>query len=136
MLHNVVPDTAAGNHCVDSCDPSALLYNSRAYELSLDADPLNFDDQSENSFYLFRNPQMRFTVWKGSMTALRDTAFVFDEVGGFGRLSMSLLTQTNQVSPQTVAYVPPLGQLAVADGASQGFILVDLGSLVVVRPFF
>ena len=56
--------------------------------------------------------------------------------GGFITLGANLAAQTAAVSPQSLVFVPQIGQLAVVDGAAEGLVLVSLDSVAVSRLFF
>jgi hypothetical protein len=58
--------------------------------------------------------------------------------GGFSPLVMSITGGTlASISPQSMLYIQPLGQLAVVDGESQGLVLIDLSSLQFAHaPYF
>jgi hypothetical protein len=48
-----------------------------------------------------------------------------------------LAAGTTAVSPQSMRFIDSLGQLAVVDGASQGLVLIDLGSVGLAHtPYF
>ena len=53
-------------------------------------------------------------------------------------LTISLTQGTNvPVSPQSMLFIPPLGQLAVVDGQLQGLVLIDLNTLTFAHaPYF
>lgn len=124
--------------CVESCDPYLSRLDGRAYAITGDgcsADS-NACDFGEDSPYLFKNPQMQFSIWEGNKPAVRDMAFAFHESAGFVPLATSIASGTLLVSPQSMVLVPSLGALAVADGASQGLVLVDLGIVGVSQTFF
>jgi hypothetical protein len=61
-------------------------------------------------------------------------SFNWQTTGGFVPLSMSLSTQSNQVSPQSMSYLTGYGYLAVVDSSTLGLSLFDLNSLGVVLP--
>ena len=85
---------------------------------------------------IFQNLNFRFAVYRGNRATLRDTVFSWQVSGGFAPLTASLASQTAAVSPQSLEFVPQIGQLAVVDGAAEGLVLVSLDSVSVSRLFF
>ncbi len=85
---------------------------------------------------IFQNLTHRFAVYRGNEASERGMAFRWTVVGGFTPLTANLAAQSRAVSPQSMVFVPQIGQLAVADGASQGLVLVSLDSVAVSRLFF
>ena len=73
-------------------------------------------------------------VYRGGQPSTRGMSFSWQTTGGFVPLAMSLSTQSNQVSPQSMGYIPGLGYLAVVDASTLGLSLFDLNSLAVVLP--
>ncbi len=131
FLHKVVTDPNTAR-CIDTCDPTRDYYDARAYELDPKTDAIpTFDDPK-----VFRNPLLQFVVWKGGAPSERDMTFSFSTLNGFVPLMISLASSTAYVQPQSMQLVPQTGQLAVADGATQGLLLVDLSTLAVVATYF
>ncbi len=131
FLHAVVPDPSTGR-CIDTCDPSRSLYGGRAYELDPKTDPIpTFDAPSA-----FRNPLMQFVIWKGTEPSQRDMNFAFTTLNGFYPVLVNLASTSSYIQPASMRYVPQIGQLAVADGAAQGLILVNVGSMTVSATYF
>ncbi|MCK6533417.1 MAG: hypothetical protein L6Q84_10640 [Polyangiaceae bacterium] len=85
---------------------------------------------------IFQNLTHRFAVYRGNEPSERGMAFSWGVSGGFVPLAANLAAQSRAVSPQSMVFVPQIGQLAVADGASQGLVLVSMDSVAVSRLFF
>ena len=83
---------------------------------------------------IFENLTARFVVYRGSKASTRGMTFSWQTTGGFVPLSMSLATQSSAVNPQSMAYLPEFGYLAVIDGSTLGLSLFNLDSLGVVPP--
>jgi hypothetical protein len=83
---------------------------------------------------IFENLTSRFVVYRGAQPTIRGMTFSWQTTGGFVPQSMSLLSQSNAVSPQSMAYLPELGYLAVVDASTLGLTLFNLNSLGVVLP--
>jgi hypothetical protein len=66
----------------------------------------------------------------------RDLSWEFTVVDGFTNLFINLATNGSEVSPKSMLFIPSLGQLAVVDGAQEGLIIVDLGTIAVTGTFF
>ena len=156
LLHHVVTDPST-SACVLSCDPSLTLLNARAIEQPLfsgaGADggtacttPATLPLVDRNSAAAMRNPMFSFTMAApcaapapGSHTvSTRDMQWQFQMRGGFTPISISLTGGTTAaVSPQSMRFVEPFGQLAVVDGAQQGLVLIDLNTLGFAHtPYF
>jgi hypothetical protein len=63
----------------------------------------------------------------------RDFAWQFALQGQLTALSINLAATNSSVSPQSMLFIPSLGQLAIVDGSQsgQGLILIDLNSVSV-----
>jgi hypothetical protein len=84
----------------------------------------------------FSNLTSRFAVYRGRSPSVRGMTFSWQTVGGFRPLVVDLTTQTANVSPQALVFVPQIQQLAVTDAQSQGLSFVSLDSLGISRLFF
>ncbi len=157
-LHDVAA-TGADLRCVHtaSCDRRKRYFHQRAFEICTpDADgtcktgnpnvgcaigAVNPDSNDPpvnpggpGSACIFDGLTARFAVYRGDKPSLRDMTFSWQTTGGFTPLSMSLLTQTTAVNPQSISYLPEFGYVAVIDGSTLGLTLFDLNSLGVVLP--
>ncbi len=119
VLHHVVSDAAASGRCIDSCEPLVAKHVSRAVEGKL-----------------FASSVLSFSIASGSAPSERDMVFSFSERGGFEPLMAGLSISSTLVAPQSLTWVPALGQLAVADGAAQGLVLVDPATVSLSRSFY
>jgi hypothetical protein len=100
-----------------------------------------------NSPLAMHNPYFSYVTWMGcgvpatrfdhTLTP-RGYTWKVQVRGGFSPLTMSLTGGTlASISPQSMLYIQPLGQLAVVDGESQGLVLIDLSSLQFAHaPYF
>ncbi len=67
----------------------------------------------------------------------RDTVYGFTNRGEFRYLLVNIAGTTTSVSPQSMRFIDPIGQIGVVDGASQGLTLIDLRAVTVARaPYF
>ena len=67
----------------------------------------------------------------------RDTTWRFSARGQFLPLVINLAATTSAVNPQSMRFIETLGQVAVVDAASQGLVLIDLGTVTLARaPYF
>nr|HMR07979.1 hypothetical protein [Polyangiaceae bacterium] len=80
--------------------------------------------------------ESEFAIYRGNQPSVRDMAFSYQLIGGFSPLVANLAAQTAAVSPQSMTFVPQLGQLAVVDGAAEGLVLVSLDTVGISRLFF
>ncbi|HEX3772801.1 MAG TPA: hypothetical protein VHV30_18105, partial [Polyangiaceae bacterium] len=166
LLHHVVPAATGGSsgadaganatapRCVLSCDPQAVLLNARSFDIPWQ-DPLNNCQSTisastppyidRNNILAMRNPMFSYVMWSGCApltggahtSAARDLTWSFTTSGGFTPLTMPLSgTNGAQVSPQSMLFVGPFGQLAVVDGESQGLVLFDLNSVSFFVNYF
>ena len=106
-----------------------------------------------------RNPMFSFLMWSGCGTlasgdagaggsfdshfgdhtlSARDEVWRFSLRGSFSPIVVSLAQGMNiPVSPQSMRFINPLGQLAVVDGAQQGLVLIDLNTIAFAHtPYF
>ena len=63
----------------------------------------------------------------------RDSVWQFGLKGELAPLSVNLAATNTSVSPQSMLFIPSLGQLAIVDGSQsgQGLILIDLNTVSV-----
>ena len=85
---------------------------------------------------VFENLTTRYAIYRGNEPSRRDMVFGWQTIGGFNPLYASLAAATSSVSPESMVFVPQIGQLAIADGASAGLVFVGLDSVSVSRLFF
>jgi len=157
-LHDIA--IGPGGRCehTASCDRRKQYYGQRAFEVcdkTSAYDPLRDKDGrcaltnanvgcvangfpvapgAPGSDCIFENLTSRFVVYRGVNPSVRDMVFNWQTTGGFVPETLSLLTQSNSVNPQSMSYLPELGYLAVIDGSTLGLALFDLNSLGVVTP--
>ncbi|MEM9691146.1 MAG: hypothetical protein AAGA56_01255, partial [Myxococcota bacterium] len=103
FLHNMTTDDEG--RCRPSCDPNLSLRRGRALETAegravTDEDPV-----------AFRNPFFRFAI--NSSASERDMVFQFSNNGAFVPLTRSVVTNTNDVQPSAVTFLPATGELVV-----------------------
>ncbi|MFO0680021.1 MAG: hypothetical protein U0169_26100 [Polyangiaceae bacterium] len=144
FLHHVKVD-AATNACVLSCDPNDALLNARILEIPRATVPQDVVVPERNSVLALRNPMFSFIMWAGQSPANkahvitpRGESFRFNTRGQFVPIVVGLVpsSESTSVSPQSMKFIPSLGQLAVVDGASQGLVLIDLDGVKVATRFF
>jgi len=61
----------------------------------------------------------------------RDSLWQFGLKGELAPLSLNLASTNSNVSPQSMLFIPSLGQLAIVDGAQEGLILIDLNTVTI-----
>ncbi|MBK9000240.1 MAG: hypothetical protein IPM35_31365 [Myxococcales bacterium] len=148
--------------CVADCNPRRANQDSRVFEVSAKSctappgvsgacavGPATADDLAcvldsgtalgpgkPGAACIFHSLTHRFAVYRGNEPSKRDMVFSWIVTGGFTPLTANLAAQSRAVSPQSMVFVPQIGQLAVADGASEGLVLVSLDSVSVSRLFF
>lgn len=67
----------------------------------------------------------------------RDLSWQFTTINAFSNQVVNLASTGTQLSPQSMLFIPSLGQLAVVDGAQEGLVLIDLGTIAVSgSPYF
>lgn len=129
-----------GGRCVQSCEPRESLLNARAPALPFA--PASAPAPGRDSPLAMRNPALSFFVQNGSRQGRdavpeRDTVWRFTARGQFLPLVINLAATTSAVNPQSMRFIETLGQVAVVDAASQGLVLIDLGTVGVARaPYF
>jgi hypothetical protein len=155
MLHHIRSDPESDTkRCIVWNDPRQQLLNARAFEVpwSTTAENcvprVNSQPIERDSPLAMRNPMFSFVMWSGCnppvateagvpltgyldhTTTQRDQVWKFSVRGGYGPISLSVATgSTAFVSPQSMRFIPPLGQIAIVDAAQQGLSLLDLNTL-------
>lgn len=144
LIHHM--QVGAGGSCVLSCNSDDVLKNARALDLSV---PSGGDTgcsiaagqapSSRNSPSALRNPMFSFYIRPpiGTPSSCpthtllqRDESWQFSMRGGYNPLSISLAQGSAAgVSPQSMRFIEPFGQLAVVDGSQQGLVIIDLNTL-------
>lgn len=122
--------------CVEDCNPRRQFLTSRAFEAPSEVCSGESGPLAPTSKCVFQNLTHRFAVYRGSAASKRDMMFSWTVTGGFTPLAANLTAQSRAVSPQSLSFVPQIGQLAVVDGASEGLVLISLDSVSVARLFF
>jgi hypothetical protein len=138
--HTTIGD---GGRCIDQgidpqtgvvCDPSFATRTGRAFEVP--NSPAKPDIQPHDGAYTFHNPNFFSVVYAGAEPSRRDMAFVWQMSGGFVPLEINVGVSSIQVAPQAMYYHPVLNtEVLVTDGALQGVVTIDLGTLAVNRDF-
>jgi hypothetical protein len=130
-----------GGRCVQSCEPRESLLNARAPALPFGPNVANAAPD-RNSPLAMRNPAFSYFIQNGSKQGAdfipdRDTTWRFAARGQFLPLVINLAATTTAVNPQSMRFIETLGQVAIVDAASQGLVLIDLGTVSVARaPYF
>ncbi len=141
--------------CVHDCNPRRQYQNGRVFEVSTTAPCIGEECSvgnagpgdvacvrptaaglSPNDPCVFQNLTHRFAVYRGTKPSDTDMVYGWSVTGGFVPLTANLTAQSRAVSPQSIVFVPQIGQLAVADGASEGLVMVSLDRVAVSRLFF
>src|SRR5581483_1579832 len=94
-----------------------------------------------DSPFLIRNPLMSFAI-AGTKPAMgnltnnqRDLTWKISARGAFKVQSINLSPSGSAVSPQSMRYIGPLGQMGIVDGSALGLILVDLNTLGISKTY-
>jgi hypothetical protein len=132
FLHHVIPDPTTGV-CRQSCDPDKARMNGRALRTPNSLRNTVVNDGAPTAFI---NQMFRFAIVDGTEPPQRDMTFSFSTSAGFSPLTVTLLSDTRDIAPVAITYVPPTGELAITDGALQGVITVSLASVSSARQFF
>jgi hypothetical protein len=149
-LNHVVSDPET-HACVLSCEKREVLLSARMPEVFTSATT----DIDRNSAFALRNPffsaYMRASgrpkpktdptydraVDNGFTFTTRDTAWKFSVRGGFIYQAINLATTTIAVVPQSMRFIPSIGDLAIVDGLTQGLVLIDLNTVAVAHnPYY
>ncbi len=99
-----------------------------------------------DSSLAMRNPMFSYVMWSGCgplpgfndhTLSERDQVWRFSVRGSFAPITISLAQgTTTDVSPQSMRFIPSLGQLAVVDSESQGLVLIDLYAVAFAHAYF
>jgi hypothetical protein len=152
-----------GGRCEPSCDAREALLNGRAPMVTRGVDAQAVPPVSRDSALAMRNPAFSFFVENGTRRVVRkltvvgangqvttrdvtvdadvppqrNTQWRFTTRGQFQSLSLAIGGTSSTVSPQSMKFVAPLGQMAVVDAAAQGLVLIDLRTVAIARaPYF
>jgi len=146
-LHHVVADPTT-KACVQSCDPSQVLLSSRVAETTFPAGSTVNVQPNRNSPFSMRNAALSYWLPTPAVSgndansfftvSLRDYVWQFQTRGQYQPYAISLTGTTPAVVPQSSMFLPPLGAIAVVDGAAEGLFLIDLNTLLIAdgSPFF
>lgn len=150
--HHMIAD--ASGRCVIDCNPRRELLNGRAYEIATKKEACtalkdgSYDCSAQACIVdplqavkpdnpcVFNSLSGRFAVYRGTEPSQRDMQFSWSVSGGFSPLVANLTSQTSSVLPQSMVFVPQIGQLAIADGAAEGLALVSLDTVGVSHLYF
>jgi hypothetical protein len=154
LLHHEQGDPSTGQ-CFQSPDPRLALMNARAFDLPW-ANPQYGSNTMcaqirPTPFFrgdplAMRNPLFSFVMWSGCgnppgyndhTLSQRDQVWRFSVAGGYSPITISLWQgTTTAVSPQSMRFIPSLGQLAVVDSEAQGLVLIDLYAVAFSHAYF
>lgn len=149
VLHDVTVDPAT-KACVWGCDARNVLKRSRTVGAITDPGPdgrnvpadtaIGVRDVRDSLFYV-RNPFLAaLPLWPSTAqkpVPEKDLNIRLQVRGGFTSQRIPLVSGTvTQVSPLNMAFIEPLQQVVVVDGATQGLMIVDLRSLKLVGTYF
>lgn len=160
-LHHIrpVPDT---KRCVVACDERLALMNARAIDLV--SDKMSGGTQGNacnnggtcatgltcasggcmdrNTPFAIRNPLLAaqlvgFATSNVYTANQRDLTYKFQTRGRFVAQQVVLTSTNMAVSPQSMRYIEPLGQMGIVDGSTLGLglVLIDLNTLVVAKTY-
>jgi len=124
------------DRCVESCETRQQLLNARTVTLPFPTGDASAPERV--GALVMRNPMFSFAVYGGEGQAVPTfgTTFRFTTRGRFEAVSGNIAATSTAVSPRSMRYVGPLGQMAIVDGASQGLVLFDLRTVTVSRTSF
>jgi hypothetical protein len=128
FIHHVIADPATGA-CRVSCDATAERLNGR----STAGTDVPFKNPFFETLIVGTPPETKDKIYS---LAARDTSFQFTTNGSFSPLYSTISTDGSQVLPQSATFLPTTGQIAVTDGASQGLILINTGTVSPSRALF
>jgi hypothetical protein len=140
---SAIPDRAVGA-CRNSCDPRDARRNARVRsvpngETVRDGDPEAFI----NSFFRFSiNEAKDGNPFDGNPASPTDnrprrgTFFQFNTQGSFRPLLVNLASQTTEIQPQSIGFVPATNEIVIVDGSLEGIILLNAGRLDITRRYF
>ena len=123
FLHRMT--VAEDGTCRPSCDPISQLENARVMEAP-SGGAVSADDPAA-----FINPFFQFAINAGD--SQRDMQFRFSTKGSFEPLTLTVVTNDENVQPTAATFLPVTRELVVSDGSLQGITLIDLDDLVITR---
>lgn len=133
FLHHVT--RGKDDRCVESCETRLQLLNARSVTVPYVS---GGSGPGRNSALSMRNPMFAFTIYGGlgQDVPVFGTTFTFTTRGRFEAVNGNIAATSTAVSPRSMRYVGPLGQMAIIDGASQGLVLFDLRTVTLSRTTF
>jgi hypothetical protein len=157
LLHHVTTDAA--NRCVLSCNPQEVLLNSRSLGFFSEngfAPDRNSPLAMRNSMFAYYIEHPLGPLWTlspnnpnyttscpvlsqlcGVQRVPRDLSWEFTTENQFTNQLVNLAAGGGALSPQSMLFIPSLGQVAIVDGAQAGLILINLNTIQVQgTPFF
>jgi len=151
FIHHVIPtpepsstaDRAVGV-CRNSCDPRDVRRNGRVRSVPHGT---TVKDGDPNAFI---NPFFRFAINEpkdgNALDAnpdsptdnrpKRGTFFQFNTQGNFRPLLVNLASQTTEIQPQSIGFVPATNEVVIVDGSLEGIILLNAGRLDITRRYY
>jgi hypothetical protein len=158
LQHVRADDSTPDRQCVQSPDPRLALLNARALDIPWSTLPTMPNGTCtppaaglprpffRDSSLAMRNPLFSFVMWSGCgplpgykdhTLSQRDDVWRFSIRGGFTPITIPLVQgSTTAVSPQSMRFIPSLGQIAVIDGEAQGLVLIDLYTVAFAHAYF
>jgi hypothetical protein len=128
----------SGEHCLDRNSALAMRNPMFAYFITHPVGPAP-DLSPSNPMY----PTNCTTVTTGSnplcvtQRVTRDLSWEFNTINAFTNQFVNLAATGTQLDPQSMLFIPSLGQMAVVDGAQEGLVIIDLGTIAVSgSPYF
>lgn len=127
-LHHLVSNE--DGTCGQSCESRERLLNSRIFALPRAVLDRGFAP-GRSSRLAMRNPMFSYFLVDGQEGATRlrperDVVWRFATRNQFAAMAFSLTKSEISANPRSMRFLPPLGQVAVLDGAQQGLTLIDL----------
>ncbi|MDI1449677.1 hypothetical protein [Polyangium sp. 6x1] len=149
FMHHVIPSpesmgaTPLGA-CRNSCDPTRARENGRVRAAPNDT------VVKDGDVFAFINPFFRLAINDPAQgndfdadpnsSAIngppRDTFFQFAVQGNFRPLTLNLASNTTEIQPQAITFVPSTGELAITDGSLEGLLLVSARRLGLTRQYY
>ena len=133
---------------MQSCDPNEVLLSSRVAETTFASGVTIKVQPNRNSPFAMRNAALSYWLPTPAVSgtdansfftvSLRDFVWQFQTRGQYQPLGISLTGTTTAVVPRSSMFLPPLGAIAVVDGAAEGLFIIDLNTLLIAdgSPFF
>lgn len=85
---------------------------------------------------IFSGLTRRFVVYRGLEPSRRDMSFLYDVIGGFQSLNISLTGSSSVILPVSLVELPTFGAFGIVDSQNRGLMMLDVANSQIAQSFF